>query len=296
MDDILNLFAEFAYQVPLVSYHYIQKGSRLVIPYKNYEINALEMFRDGVREYSQRSWQEYDGFCALKNLIINTTNSENPSFAFWASPPGSQEEGYGDYGYFYIAIIPEYSESYDRRITMLALRINDFDSEKVEKSADLLRRLNTDPDVQIPKNATTKDLLLTPIVLPVGKDCSIKTTHDLLSQISTFLEIEFNQKDINDGLTGKVFDRIKNKFQSEIYDIFTALWSLAKGIPLAIDGERLFAALPIDQFTLGSCPSKSETEIQTSDSTKTKDKETHWCPQCGEFFQGLQCGCGYRIG
>jgi hypothetical protein len=164
----------------------------------------------------------------------------------------------------------------------------------ISKSTNLLRLLA--PQKHLPQNPTANDLLLHPIIFPVGEGHYIKTIQDLFSQISSSLGIKLEKDEIESGLSGKVFTKIKEKFRAEIYEIFTTLWSLAQGIPTLINEQKLFAALPIDHFLGGSCPSKSETEIISSKSTKKENNETHWCPQCGQFFLGNQCGCGYRIG
>ena len=292
MDDILHLIAEFACHTPLVSYHYLQtKDNSLVIPGLEHEGDVLNVYSRGVRENSRRSWLEYEGFYKLRKMIIET---QDPSFAVWISPPGPKEEGYGDYGFFYIALIPQNNYNQERRISSLALRINNFDAEMISKSKNLLQVLA--PQNTLPQNATTNDLLLHPVIFPVGEGHQIKTIQDLFSQISSFLGIKLEKDEIESGLSGKVLAKIKEKFRAEIYEIFTILWSIAQGIPTTINEKKLFASLPIDHFSGGSCPSKSETEIPSSKSTKKENNETHWCPQCGQFFQGNQCGCGYRFG
>lgn len=290
-DNILHTLAEFVCQVPIVNYYYVQKNNSLFSPGLEQEGDVLNIYQRGVRPESRRSYLEYEGFYQLRQQILET---RSPSFGVWVSPPGPKSEGYGDYGYFYIALIPEYFAGQDRKIQMLALRINDFNDNLVSASQELLQFLS--PQTKTSPSPEAEDLLLNPLVFPVGKDQEIEDVYDLFALIASSLEQKLDPDLVEDGLLNKTLNKIRQKFRSKIYQIYTDIWSATIGIPVEISTQRLFREFPLELFQQGSCPSASMSSSSSLETlTKSDKKEEHWCPLCGEWFNGSRCPCGYII-
>jgi hypothetical protein len=289
-DNILHALAEFVYQVPIVNYQYLQTtDNKLIFPSLAEEGDVLSSFYQGIRPDSPRSLKEYQGFSRLREQILET---HSPSVAMWASPPGPAEEGYKDYGFIYLALIPQYYEGFARKIQMLALRVNDFDDKIVKAAEKMFKQLG--PNASPSETSNTNDLLLNPITVPIGKDQPIKDIYQLFSQIAISLKKDLDSSLIEDGLNNKTLGKIRQKVKSELMDIYSKLWSAAKGIPVSLNTEKLFRAFPVELFFSGSCPSASSSaEKETSKNPGLRGK--HWCPICGEFFNGRKCGCGYTI-
>jgi len=300
-DDLAHFFAEFSCNVPIVSYHYVQTDEQtLIVPGLETRGDVLNMVKQGVREESIRSQMEYVGFSRFREQIIKT---REPSFALWCSPPGPKEENYGDYGFLYGALIPRWQNE-PRRVSMFALRIPNFDERATMNSAQLLRDLS--PETQLPY-VNTDTLLLNPIIFSVGPGQPIEDISDLFAKISFYLGDKFEQAKINASLgdnqvVNRLLDEVKVKFRDKIYELYTAIWSAANNIPLAIDGERLFNNILEElgmRFLVGSCPAamgqQSSIEKILQDKDSLKDKEKHWCPVCGMLFSGNVCGCGYKL-
>jgi hypothetical protein len=300
MTDILHFFAEFACNVPVISYHYIHTtDDRLVVPGLEAEGDALDMFANGVRPGSLRSQLEYTGFSLLREKILT---SEEPSFALWASPPPDQRiakiEGYGKYGFLYAALIPKhYPEQTcpersrrSRRISMLAIRLNNFDQETMTNVGRLFQHL--DPDIELPKNVKDKDFLLKPIVFPVGAGQKVTDIGDLFALLGGFVQKQFTPQQIEDGFTNKVIHQVYDKFKVKIHEIYTKIWGAAQRFDQSVRAEDLFRGLEFSFFA-GSCPAKSSSKLASS--TK-QEGELHWCPTCGQLFRGTECECGYTLG
>lgn len=281
LENLIHTFAEFSCHVPLVSYQYQQVGQELFSPGLESQGDVLNM----IKTDSRRSYQEYQGFAKFREKILD---ANGPSFGLWVSPPGPKSEGYGDYGYFYIALIPQPNEK--RIIQMLALRIENFDANSALQSLGLLELLGLEAGIK-PASNHTETLLLNPIVFPVGRDQKISTIQEFLTLVSLCLSRNFSQEDINDGLVGRTLKKVYRKFRSQIHQVFTQIWLASKGLSSKFNSRKLFSSLPPEIFSGGSCPSASETSTTNS----TNNKEIHWCPQCGMFFYGNQCGCGYKI-
>lgn len=294
-DDLAHFFAEFACNVPIVSYHYRQTDEQtLIAPGLEVRGDVLNMVKQGVREESVRSQMEYAGFSRFREQIIN---ARQPSFALWFSPPGPREENYGDYGFLYGALIPRWQDG-QRRVSMFALRIPDFDEKTTMKSAQLLKDLS--PVIQLPP-VNNDTLLLNPVIFQVGPEQPIKDISGLFARIGFYLGNKFEQAKVNASLgdnqvVNRLLDGVKIKFRDKIHQLYTALWSAANKIPLAVDGERLFNNILEElgmRFLAGSCPAKITSAEET---LITREGELHFCPECGLLFRGNICPCGYKIG
>lgn len=303
IEDIAHFFAEFACQIPLVSYHYIQtNATTLVVPGLEQNGDVRLMAYKGIRDGSLRSRQEFDGFFNFRERIIN---AREPSVALWASPPGPAKEHYGKYGFLYGALIPKYQEGKRRRISMFALRINDFDEATQGACARLLNDLSQKPIFS--EAVTTTDLLLNPIILPLDPRKQEEPINDigpLFSKIGSYLKGKFDQEQVaenigQNGLANKLLDYVKAKYKDQIYEMYNAIWSKAHHIPLEVDGEQLFNRLlenmGLMQLLAGSCPAKfSDTDIVAD--KDSKEGEAHFCPKCGRVFKGLSCPhCDYSL-
>lgn len=286
LEQIIHTFAEFACNIKLTDYHYIQTpDNQLLAPGREPE-DILNSFQRGIT--SRRTFQEYQSFANLREKILETIK---PSVAITFSPPGPKSEGYGDYGFFYLALIPRYTLGENRRISMLALRINNFDRQTSLNTLKFIRMLA--PEIPRPEGKTLEEKLLQAcVVLPIGKKEKIKTIPELFALIGITLNRNFGQEEISDGLTNRALRKVYEKFKLKIYEIYTNIWLASQGLPAETNGERLFQGVDINLLT-GGCPTAS-TSQELSPSSEA-GKELHWCPLCGIWFTGNQCPCGYRI-
>jgi len=290
LTQIVHTFAEFACNVRLTSYHYIQTpDNQLLSPGREAEGDVLNSFQRGVN--SRRTFLEYQSFADLREKILET---KKPSVAISFSPPGPKEEGYSNYGFFYLALIPRYTigengEKLRRRIAMLALRVNDFDEQTSRRTLDLIHLLS---GKQAPQGASLEERLLKScVVLPLGKKEKIKSVKEPLALIGLTLNQGFDETEIKAGLSRKALKGVYEKFKREIHRVYTNIWLASKGLPAEINGERLFQGMPISLIS-GSCPAA----MAAQEATATSSTEgAHWCPVCGIWFSGKQCPCGYRL-
>lgn len=286
LTQIVHTFAEFACNVRLTSYSYLQTpDNQLLSPGREAEGDVLNSFQRGIT--SRRTLWEYQSFANLREKILETTK---PSVAMTFSPPGPKEEGYGDYGFFYFALIPRYTMGENRRISMLALRIDDFNQETSQNTIKLIQLLS---EKRPPKGKTLEEILLkTCLVLPIGKEEKIKSVKELFAFIGVALNRKFSETEIGEGLSKKALKRVYRKFKLKIHEIYTNIWLAAQGLPAEVDGERLFRGVDINLLS-GSCPAASSSQEVTS--SRETSNALHWCPLCGLWFSGNQCPCGYRI-
>lgn len=286
LTQIVHTFAEFACNTTLTSYHYVQTpDNQLLSPGREAEGDVLNSFQRGIN--SRRTFLEYQSFSQLREKILETIK---PSVAMTFSPPGPKEEGYGDYGFFYFALIPRYTVGENRRISMLALRIDNFDEQASRNTLELIHLLS---EKQPPQGTSLEERLLRScLVLPIGREEKIKDVKEPFALIGVTLNRKFNEAEINEGLSRKALRKVYNKFKSKIYEIYTNIWLKAQGLPAEIDGERLFRGVDINLLA-GSCPAALSSQ-QTITSSEAGEG-IHWCPLCGLWFSGNQCPCGYRI-
>lgn len=285
LTQIVHTFAEFACNVRLTSYHYIQTpDNQLLSPGREAEGDVLNSFQKGIN--SRRTFLEYQSFSRLRENILET---QKPSVAISFSPPGPREEGYGDYGFFYLALIPRYTVDENRRISMLALRINDFNEQTSRKTLTLIRLLSEE---QPAKGASLEEKLLkSSVVLPFGEEEKLKNVKELFALIGLTLNRQFDEAEIEAGLSKNALKRVYRKFKIKIHEIYTNIWLASQGLPAEVDGERLFQGVEINLLS-GSCPAA----LAAQETTATDTTEgANWCPVCGIWFSGNQCPCGYKI-
>lgn len=285
LTQIVHTFAEFACSVRLTSYHYIQTpDNQLLSPGREAEGDVLNSFQRGIA--SQRTFLEYQSFANLRENILET---QKPSVAISFSPPGPKEEGYSDYGFFYLALIPRYLKGENRRIAMLALRINDFDEQTSRNTLNLIQLLS---GKQPPQGDNLEERLLkSSVVLPLGEEEKLKNVKELFALIGLTLNRRFDETEINAGLSRNALRKVKERFKREIHKVYTNIWLASQGLPAEINGERLFQGMPIGLIS-GSCPAA----MAAQEATTTGNTEgANWCPVCGIWFSGNQCPCGYKL-
>lgn len=285
LNQLAHTFGEFATGIELADYHYIQTAdNRLLAPGQEARGDVLNSFSRGIN--SPDSLLKYQSFVRLREKILE---AREPTIAITFSPPGPKEEGFSDYAMFYFALIPQYQSGKERRIAMLAWRLNEFDQDTAEKTLTLIKMISG--SIPMGKNLTER-LLKSCVVIPLGERCEKTNPQEIFGLFSLALNRKIDQKLLKEGLAGRIIKGIYRTFRHKIYQLYTYLWQKANSFPTEINGERLFRAMDL-RLMAGGCPSvPSSKQLDTSVNGK---EEIHWCPVCGLWFSGNQCPCGYKL-
>lgn len=127
----------------------------------------------------RREIAECEGFRKLERALLETPEG---TFYLWISPPGTKEEGYGDYSFTHLGQIKE--RGGNRRIEVTAVR----NSLTLEEHAQILNHFL--PEERQLKNPKDTDFLRNPILIENGGN---QTIHDLLVAMDVVLKGEYSR-------------------------------------------------------------------------------------------------------
>lgn len=129
---------------------------------------------------ARREEAECDGFHYLEKVLLNAPVG---TCYLWISPPGTKEEGYGDYSFTHLGRVEETSRG--RRINVTSL----MNILTLEEHAQIINYFL--PEGKRLTNPRDVDFLRNPAIIYLGERGSI---HDLLLRIDLILGIEKGKK------------------------------------------------------------------------------------------------------
>ncbi len=124
-DELKSYLAEYRFQLPEYQYKLVYSNGHLRDTY-TYEpmlekaMRSIES-RELHNKNTSREEAEYQGIQNLDALLQNAVPGDR---IIWVSPPGSEQDGYGNYGFVFSGIIERISE-YQKHISMKAYRIEE---------------------------------------------------------------------------------------------------------------------------------------------------------------------------
>lgn len=307
--DLESLLGEYDFAVPLYKWELLYTSdefgiSHLVSPYDHEPMTvkcqrAIQK-RKNVWKNTSREEAEYE--CA-RSLETQLNTASTGDMVFWTSPPGPCEDGYGDYGFFFVGqISTKENESAHKRISITTIRI---DNQSVTQCNEALSVL-TGKSIYF---NTAEDCIKNPkIISSVNED----RVQYVMSEIFHFVPDEKCQKLFSD-----VIQIIKPQIDSFIHliqygasrkEIQRGLWALRNyTISLRTMAERSFDDIMVIPFeTLvcrfgtqpppviaGSCGSTGSKNIFKSSSIfnslssfidlfSSGSSENFICPHCHE--------------
>jgi hypothetical protein len=131
INEIVSYLGEYRFRVPKFNYQLEFSGGRIKDPQKKELMldtaeRALSEKISNHKNYS-RELAEKRGIESLEHQL---NKAEKGDTIFWASPPGPEEEGYGDYGFVFVGRFS------GKELQMTAVRI---DSPKIEQFNEAMR-------------------------------------------------------------------------------------------------------------------------------------------------------------
>lgn len=302
--DLESLLGEYDFAVPLYKWELLCASdefgmSHLVSPY-DHELMTVKcqraiQKRKNAWKNTSREEAEYECACSLETQL-NTASAGD--MVFWTSPPGSYEDGYGNYGFFFVGqISTKEDELAHKRISITTIHI---DKQSVAQCSEALSVLTGKP---IYFN-TAEDCIRNPKIIPSVNGEIIQY---ILSKIFHFALDEKRQKLFSD-----VMHTIKPEIDSFIHliqrgaskkEIQRGLWALrnyaislrssVNVFDMVIPFETLvshFGSQPPPVIT-GSCGSTGSRSVLKSSNTFnslspmtnlffSEPSENFICPQC----------------
>lgn len=137
-DDVVSYLGEYRFSLPQYSYDYIFSQGKLRDPYRNDSMEdvsqrAIDRNRKKGKSYF-REEAEKKAFQKLDHMLSFAKTGDT---IIWLSPSGPKEEGYGDYGFFFLGKVGEDNGS-EKKIKMKAIRIEHPTIEQVNQAVSLL--------------------------------------------------------------------------------------------------------------------------------------------------------------
>jgi len=176
-DDIISYLGEYRFQIPKFEYELIYSDGMLRDSHRNesMEIKAQRSVKERVMRGESTS-REASEVIGLQFLDKQLESAQVGNSIVWASPPGAKEEGYGDYGFFYVGRIKRSIEN-KKQIQMAAFRVEEPTMNSFEDSFKLL----TDVGIEA---KTPEDYLKFPVV--IGRELPEEYVVKTLSENFTF--------------------------------------------------------------------------------------------------------------
>lgn len=147
-DNVKSYFGEYLFSISRYEYelHFNSDTSgisHIVDPHdgKAMTVKAQRAIkkREDMWKNTSREVAEYQGLISLEEQLC--TAPEN-STIIWTSPPGAPEDGYGDYGFFFVGTVNASKNNDDvKKIIMTAFRIN---NQTVEQCSRAISQLTCD--------------------------------------------------------------------------------------------------------------------------------------------------------
>ncbi len=315
IDDIVSYLGEYRFSLPKYSYSFIFKDGKLIDPLRNKSLiemsqNAVDLkIKEG--KSSIREEAETKAFQKLNRELISAKEGQT---ILWASPAGSKEDGYGDYGFIYFGKVKE--ENSVKTIKMTAIRVEDPTIEQFNKAISLISFQKTN-------YKTPEEFLQNPQVLE--ENISEEYVDSILKMVFSF-KLEKEEMKKFEKIIKEMFPLIVDSVKTikdpwipksekirVLYTLENYALELQKEIIVYEDkfypATQLKDLVPYYSYTppkvAGSCGSTSKNSITSSNvfnklsslnSLFSEDEEWFLCPKCNYKADGPigdTCpGCG----
>jgi len=174
-DELKSYLGEYRFRLPQYKYNLLYLNNHLRDIYNNEPMlekaaRSIEL-KNEQRKNPSREIAEYQG---IKNLDTVLQNALLGDRIIWASPPGSQIDGYGNYGFIFSGIIDDVNDG-QKHLSMTAYRIEETSVEAYNRaiSAIMKRQVYFDSPEEflsqpfiINKNLSNPELILRQMVYP----------------------------------------------------------------------------------------------------------------------------------
>jgi hypothetical protein len=138
-DDVVSYLGEYRFKLQKYDYELVfsptsEEGWRLRDPHR-LEAMGIKAERsiDERRLRSESTHRETAEAVGIELLEKQLETAEEGDSVVWASPPGSKEEGYGDYGFFYIGKVRRSVEA-KKEVAMTAIRVENPTLEQFNRA------------------------------------------------------------------------------------------------------------------------------------------------------------------
>jgi hypothetical protein len=298
-DDIISYLGEYRFKIPRFNYELVYSDGKLRDSRRGeaMEIKAERSVKERVMrgESTQREAAEAIG---LRFLDEQLRTAELGNSIVWASPPGAQEEGYGDYGFFYVGQIRRSIEN-QKEIQMSALRVEKPTMESYKRAFETLAGIKYEAK-------SPEDYLKFPVVIKreLPQDFVLETLSNNFSY-----EMSTNEKQVFDTAMTRLSPKIDEFIEmmkwatnDEKRRAFHALENYSLKIKKELEEGKVTVFEAEENFTnfvtsygfeppkvSGSCPIKSSGISSLGASSLNsflENSEGFTCPKCSKKADG----------
>jgi hypothetical protein len=162
-DDVVTFLGEYRLNLQKASYKLIFRDGKLRDPRRGEPMETQSQ-----RAIEDKFWRgksvirekaEKEGFARIDSQL---NIIKDVGTIIWASPPGSKEEGYGDYGFIFVGKVSK-QNSREKEINMTAIRVENPTISQFNKAMHLITGEKTE-------NKTPEEFLRNPKVLQENLD------------------------------------------------------------------------------------------------------------------------------
>lgn len=137
-DELRSYLAEYRFQLPQYKYDLIYFDDHLRDTYTNETMvekaeRSITLRRSNWKNVLRES-AEYRGIQYLDSVLRDATLGDR---IIWASPPGSKQEGYGNYGFVFSGVIDDISNN-KKHISMTAFRVEESSVASYNKAVSTI--------------------------------------------------------------------------------------------------------------------------------------------------------------
>lgn len=302
INDIVSFLGEYYFRIPKYSYKLKFSTGEIKDPLK--EESMLNVAEKAIYEkiaknstYS-RELAEKQGIQSLNNQLSKAQSGDT---IFWASPPGSKEEGFGDYGFVFMGNVQQTSTGKD--IQMTAIHIDNPTLKQFNQVNHLFTGEKT-------SYKTAEEFIANPRVIKEHFDEGY--IDELLGKTFSFKPNKEEQEKFNiimqkmTSINREFIQSAKNPFKpksekiKELYSIINYALQLKKEYELQLEGKercivdfrpKVGLAVISAKYgyepprVAGSCPgsNKSSNLLSRGSFLSGLFGEQEWfhCPKCG---------------
>lgn len=138
VNDIVSYLGEYRFNIPKFHYDLKFRDGKLRDPHRN---NSMEDVSQRAIDLKARKGQSFireqaekEAFKLLDKKLQSALEGQT---IIWASPPGSKEDGYGDYGFIFFGKVGKETDQ-EKNIRMTAIRVENPTIEQFSRAFSLL--------------------------------------------------------------------------------------------------------------------------------------------------------------
>lgn len=129
---------------------------------------------------TNREEAELQGFHLLERQLVT---SHTGDVLVWASPPGPKNEGYGDYGFFYVGVLSPGKQNGDIHLNMRAIRVENPNIDQFNQALSGISGYGFGFD-------KAEDFLAHPMILDSVKSDVLQALHDVFGFVPDQLKLD----------------------------------------------------------------------------------------------------------